>query len=54
VHLPSKDNEAIQPVPFIRQVSTVANNTHGNAFHAHLQGEEYEDAVINHLESIKS
>lgn len=47
--LPCQDNEKVEAVPGVSQVSASAVDTHGNHLHWHLQCEEYKYEVIEHL-----
>ena len=51
---PSYDDEEIQPVPCVGQVSTTSKESHCGYFYAHLGCEEGKDHMIEGLEHVTS
>lgn len=47
--LPSGHYKEVQPVPGVREVRPLPVNPHRDHFDRHLQGEEGEDNVVEHL-----
>ncbi|GIY71008.1 uncharacterized protein CEXT_774651 [Caerostris extrusa] len=47
---PCKNYEAVEPVPGVAHVGALARDAHGNGLDAHLDGEEGENEVVEHLE----
>ena len=50
--LPKQDDEHIQTVPSLSQVSILPVQPHRNYFDDHLNSKKREDAVIKHLQRL--